>query len=111
MSVATMHPTAVPMPAHHRRQSSSFRTTAVTNNTTKFAPSPSHPHAYGYHRRRLASPISPLSTTYNIHSLNKSKEEIIAACDRDVQWSFEQEYGPTIEAYMKESEVIYLYVT
>jgi len=43
--------------------------------------------------------------TYNTHSLNKTKEEVIAACDREVQWSFELEYGRTIEKYMKDSEV------
>jgi len=67
--------------------------------------SPPHPHAHGYHRRRLASPISPLSTLYNTRSLNRTKEEVIAVCDREVQWSFELEYGRTIEKYMKESEV------
>jgi hypothetical protein len=64
-----------------------------------------HPHTRGYHRRRLASPISPLSTAYNTHSLNKTKDEVLAACDREVQWSFEEEYGQVIEMYMKTSEV------
>ena len=102
MSVAT-RPTAVPLHRQHigRHPSSSTRT-----STNKPMPSsPPHPHAHGFHRRRLASPISPLSTTYNTQSLNKTKEEVIAACNRDVQWSFEEEYGRIIEKFMKDSEV------
>src|SRR2546423_8063161 len=96
MSVATMNPSAVPHPHHH------FNHTPVMK---KHIQSPPHPHAQGYHRRRLASPISPLSTTYNTRSLNKTKDEVIAACDREVQWSFEVEYGQMLEKYMKDSEV------
>jgi Cyclin, N-terminal domain/Cyclin, C-terminal domain len=95
MSVATMNPSTVPHPHHLDR------TTAMKRHTK----SPPHPHAHGSHRRRLASPISPLSTTYNTRSLNKTKDEVIAACDRQVQWSFEQEYGQILEKYMKDSEV------
>jgi len=97
-----MNATAVP--SHHLHQAG-CQNLAVVNK--KLVQSPPHPHAHGYHRRRLASPISPLSTTYNVHSFNKTKEEIIAACDREVQWSFEQEYGTTIEQYMKDSEVLF----
>ena len=67
--------------------------------------SPPHPHEHGYHRRRLASPISPLSTTYNTHTLNKTKDEILSVCDREVQWTFEMEYGRMVETHMKDSEV------
>lgn len=91
-----MNPSAVPHP-HHRLD----HTTAMKKHTQ----SPPHPHAKGFHRRRLASPISPLSTTYNTRSLNKTKDEVIAACDREVQWSFEVEYGQMLEKYMKDSEV------
>jgi hypothetical protein len=107
MSVATMNRTAVPLPCqhfdyHHQLPSN----TSSSTSATKYMPSsPPHPHAHGYHRRRLASPISPLSTTYNTHSLNKTKEEVIAACDREVQWSFEEVYGREVETYMKNSEV------
>src|SRR5579859_2105631 len=94
MSVATMNPSAVPHPRHH-----------MDHNVAIKKQSPPHPHAHGYHRRRLASPISPLSTTYNTHSLNKTKDEVTAACDREVQWRFEEEYGQTVEKYMKDSEV------
>jgi hypothetical protein len=95
MSVATMNPSAVPHPHH------------LDHNlaTKKLMHSPPHPHVHGYHRRRLASPISPLSTTYNTHSLNKTKDEVIAACDREVQWRFEEEYGQMLEKYMKDAEV------
>ena len=101
-----MNPTAVPLPHqyfdYHRQPSSN---TSSSTSATKHMESSPHPHAHGYHRRRLASPISPLSTTYNTHSLNKTKEEIIAACDREVQWSFEEVYGRDVERYMKNSEV------
>jgi len=43
--------------------------------------------------------------TYNTHSLTKTKEEVMAACDREVQWSFEQEYGRTVSVHMKDTEV------
>ena len=107
MSVATMNLTAVPLLHqhldHHRQHSSNI--TSSISATHYMQSSPPHPHAYGYHRRRLASPISPLSTTYNTHSLNKTKEEVIAACDREVQWSFEEVYGQDVERYMEDSEV------
>ena len=102
-----MNATAVPL-AHqyldHHRQPSSNNLSS-TSATRYMHPSPPHPHAHGYHRRRLASPISPLSTTYNRPSLSKTKEEILAACDREVQWSFEEVYGREVERHMKISEV------
>jgi len=107
MSVATINPTAVPHHLHHSSHHSHLQG-GCSSSASRTTRSPPHPHAHGYHRRRLASPISPLSTTYNIHSFNKSTDETIAACDREVQWSFEQEYGTTIEQYMKETEVSFL---
>src|ERR1700753_2298487 len=99
-----MIPTAVPHRHHHLDY---YNNTSHCQHSLpkKHMRSPPHPHAHGYHRRRLASPISPLSTTYNTRSLNKTKEEVIAACDREVQWSFELEYGRTIERFMYEAEV------
>jgi hypothetical protein len=67
--------------------------------------SPPHPHAHGYHRRRLASPTSPLSMVYNTRSFNKTKEATIAARDREVLWEVEKVYGKTIEMTMKDTEV------
>jgi Cyclin, N-terminal domain/Cyclin, C-terminal domain len=108
MSVATMNPTAVPLPHQHLGHTHSGCQTS-TSGTTHIH-SPPHPHAHGFHRRRLASPISPLSMTHNTRSLNKLNDEITAACDREVQWSFEVEYGRMIEKHMKESEVKYFRV-
>ena len=53
---------------------------------------------------------SPHPGVYGYHRLNKTKGEILSACDREVQWSFEQEYGRTVEKYMKNSEVAPLYL-
>jgi len=113
-----MNPAAVPLPHQHldchlqyRRPqsiaSSSSSSASSVSSTRKVKSSPPHPYAQGYHRRRLASPISPLSTTYNIHSLNKTKDEIIAYCDRELQWAFEEEYGNMIEGYMRGQDVRY----
>jgi Cyclin, N-terminal domain/Cyclin, C-terminal domain len=111
-----MNPAAVPLPhqhmdLQHRRQlsiasSSSSSASSVCSTKKIMRSSPPHPHAHGYHRRRLTSPISPLSTTYNTHSLNKTKDEVIASCDREVQWATELEYGLIIEEHMKDEEVI-----
>lgn len=100
-----MNPSAVPLPHQHYDHQSCQQT---SSNAKKLMHSPPHPHAHGYHRRRLASPISPLSTTYNTHTLNKTKDEILSVCDREVQWSFEMEYGRIVETYMKDSEVVLL---
>jgi hypothetical protein len=117
MSVATMNPAAVPLPHHqmdrrlqHRRQqaiasSSSSLASSVSSTGKVIYSSPIHPYTHGFHRRRIATPLSPLSTTYNTHSLNKTKVEIIAECDREVQWVIEQEYGQIIEEYMRDQEV------
>jgi len=111
MSVATINPAAVPLPHEHLRSRCHSSNSASSSATNKHMHSSRpHPHAHGYHRRRLASPISPLSMTYNTHSLNKTKDEVLSACDREVQWSFEQEYGRTIEKFMKISEVVPLFV-
>src|SRR5271154_1467241 len=114
MSVATINLAAVPLTHEHLHSGCQLSNSASSSSTTatnKYMHStPPHPHAHGYHRRRLASPISPLSMTYNTHSLHKTKEEVLSACDREVQWSFEQEYGRTLEKHMKISEVIPLYV-
>ena len=114
MSVATINPAAVPLPHEHLHSGCQLSNSASSSSTTatnKYMHStPPHPHAHGYHRRRLASPISPLSMTYNTHSLNKTKDEVLSACDREAQWSFEQEYGRTVEKYMKNSKVAPLYL-
>jgi hypothetical protein len=109
MSVATMNLTAVPLVHQHLKHLPSSSTSSAITASKKMPISP-HPHAHGYHRRRLASPISPLSTAYNTRSLNKTKEEVIAACDREVQWSFEEEYGRTVEKFMKNSEVKFCFI-
>jgi hypothetical protein len=109
-----MNPSAVPLPHehvghqhqhhhhhHHRRQSLNPPQRRVSLDSTPLSP---HPFDYYWYRRRLPSPISPLSTNYT-RSLNKTATEILAACDREVQWSYEMEYGETVEEHMLETEV------
>src|SRR5438552_15323925 len=98
MSVATMTTTISQHLDHCHHTSLASFSTAATKQTP-------HPYEHRYHRRRFGSPISPLSATYNTHFLNATKDGVIAACDRELHWSFEEEYGRVVETYMKCSEV------
>jgi hypothetical protein len=104
MSVALANPASLLLPRQHHPEHP-HQTDANKPFVNPVVPSPSHPHAHGYLRRRLASPISPLSMTYKCRSIPTTKEEVMAICDREVQWNLEREYGRTIANHMSEAEV------
>jgi hypothetical protein len=109
-----MHPMAVPH-YHHSRTSHSRSYHGHTHVQTCHPSKPQyqnaspHPYVRGTHRRRFLTPISPLSqtSTSTMNSYHRSTEDVLVACDREVQWSFEQEYGAMIEQYMLDSEVFF----